>query len=77
MSINTLLTTVKTQRTYHQSAAPILATHAAYGPYPVHLVSEATTPWRSSFFDAGFVFSGYGMVVKETSPHAPGPGVHA
>lgn len=70
--------TVKTLKTYHHSAAPTLATHAANGSYPVHLVSEAATPRRGSpFLDSGFVPPGCGWVVKETSPHPSGPGVHA
>lgn len=67
-----------TVQTYHHSAAPTLATHAAYGPYPVHLVSKAATPRRGPpLLDSRFVFPGCGVVVKEASPHPSGAGVHA
>lgn len=71
--------TVPLKRTHHHSAAPTLASHAADGSYPVHLVSEAATPRRGApFLVPRFVFPGCGLVVKETSPHPSGrPGVHA
>lgn len=69
---------VPLEKTHHQSAAPALATHAADGSYPVHLVSKAATPRRGTpFLVSGFVSPGCGLVVKETSPHPSGPGVHA
>lgn len=50
--------------THHHSAAPVLATHAAYGPYPVHFMAEAATPRRGSpLLDSGFVSPGRGVVV--------------
>lgn len=64
--------------THHHCAAPALAAHAADGSYPVHLVSEAATPRRGPpFLVCRFVFPRCGLVVKETSPHPPGAGVHA
>lgn len=50
--------------THHHSAALVLATHAAYGPYSVHFVAEAATPRRRPpLLDAGFVSPGRGVVV--------------
>ena len=55
-----------------------LATHAADGSYPVHLVPEAATPRRGPpFLVSGLVSLWRGLVVKKTSPHPSGPGVHA
>lgn len=66
------------KNTHHHSAAPTLATHAADGPYPVHLVSEAATPrCGPPFLVSRFVSPGCGLIVKEPSPHPSGPGVHA
>lgn len=50
--------------THHPSAAPVLATHAAYGPYSVHFMAEAATPRRGPpLLDPGFVSPGRGVVV--------------
>lgn len=67
-----------TSEAHRHSAAPTLAPHAADGSYPVHLVSEAATPRRGPpFLVSRFVPLGCGLVVKETSPHPSGLGVHA
>lgn len=65
-------------RTHHHSAAPTLAAHAADGSYPVHLVSEAATSSRGAPFLVSWLVSPRcGLVIKETSPHPSGPGIHA
>lgn len=55
-----------------------LAAHPAHGPYPVHLVSEASAPGRGpALLRPGSEFAGSGLLVHHPSPGAPGPRVHA